>query len=73
MSDSALASVTGLIPVAVASGVAVKTSKALLDDKKKSKKRRSRQSKKSTKRSRATKRVTKPRKKSQNELKRWLG
>lgn len=73
MSNSALASITGLIPVAVASGIAVQTTKALHPNGKTKRAKKVERKLKKKKMSRRAKSVTKSRMKKRNELKRWIG
>lgn len=73
MSDSALSSVVGLIPLTVATGVAVRTQKALLEEKKRKKQRAMKCRAKKRPCKKQVKRVTKSRSRSKNELKRWIG
>jgi len=73
MSDSALSSIVGLIPVTVASGIAIKTSKAMLPNGKTKRAKKVEQKMKRKKMSRRVKSVTKSRRKSRNAIDRWIG
>lgn len=75
-SNQALSSVLGLIPLTVATGVAVQTSKSMMGQKKKRKtKKRMTHKKTARKKShhKTHKRVTKSRTKAKNDLDKWLG
>ena len=72
MSDSALSSVVGLIPVAIASGIAIKTTKAL-HPKEKTKRAKVERKLKRKKKARRVKSVTKSRRKSRQDIDKWIG
>jgi len=73
MSNSALSSIVGLIPVGIASGIAVQTTKALHPNGKTKRAKKVERKLKKKKMARKVKRVTKSRMKKRDELKRWLG
>ncbi|MGD9381050.1 MAG: hypothetical protein PVI03_01250 [Candidatus Thorarchaeota archaeon] len=70
---SATSSIVGLIPVAVASGIAVQTQRSLLKEQKRKRKRTMKSRAKKRPSKKQVKRVTKSRRSSRQAIDKWIG